>query len=111
MLHASCLRVCAAACCASCAPVPPVPRGRARADSECARCTRASKRVRASHVHTHSALPRCRTHRLALDTANGMRAVASDDAQVRLIDLSTCGFTHTLTGHAGAVLCVKWLPA
>ena len=35
-------------------------------------------------------------------------AAATADSRVRLIDLSTCGFTHTLLGHTEAVLSVAW---
>ena len=41
---------------------------------------------------------------------HSLLAVASDDARVRLLDLSTSGFTHTLLGHTGPVLGVAWCP-
>ena len=38
-------------------------------------------------------------------------AAATADPRVRLIDLSTCGYSHTLVGHTDAVLTVAWCPA
>jgi WD40 repeat protein len=36
--------------------------------------------------------------------------VGTDDPRVRLIDLATCGHSHTLVGHRDAVLTVAWCP-
>eukprot|EP00697_Spironema_sp_BW2_P017445 gnl/Spiro4/9133_TR4809_c0_g1_i1.p1 gnl/Spiro4/9133_TR4809_c0_g1~~gnl/Spiro4/9133_TR4809_c0_g1_i1.p1 ORF type:complete len:390 (+),score=80.45 gnl/Spiro4/9133_TR4809_c0_g1_i1:195-1364(+) len=49
------------------------------------------------------ALSPCATHALI--------AVATRDSRVRLCDLATGGFTHTLSGHSGSVTSVDWSPA
>ncbi|KAK3252440.1 hypothetical protein CYMTET_38262 [Cymbomonas tetramitiformis] len=41
-------------------------------------------------------------------TGHCLIATASSDPQVRLIDLLTGGFTHTLTGHRDSVWAVQW---
>lgn len=39
-----------------------------------------------------------------------LAAVGSSETGVRLLDLRSCAFAHTLLGHSAAVLTVSWLP-
>lgn len=39
-----------------------------------------------------------------------LAAVASSETGVRLLDMRSCAFAHTLLGHSAAVLTVSWLP-
>lgn len=43
-------------------------------------------------------------------TANALVAVASDQPFLRLLDLRSTSSAHTLHGHKGKTLCVKWHP-
>lgn len=53
-----------------------------------------------SRVHTLAMSPLATTHTLV--------AVGSSDPLVRLCDIATGGFTHTLTGHREGVWAVAW---
>ncbi|KAJ3125287.1 DNA excision repair protein ERCC-8 [Nowakowskiella sp. JEL0407] len=53
-------------------------------------------------VHAHAISPISTTHSLI--------AAASDDSAVRLCDLRSGAFTHSLRGHTSATFCVKWSP-
>lgn len=43
-------------------------------------------------------------------TANALVAVASDQPFIRLLDLRSSASSHSLLGHKGKTLCVKWHP-
>ncbi|CCE86351.1 Piso0_004835 [Millerozyma farinosa CBS 7064] len=43
-------------------------------------------------------------------SASALVAVASDQPFIKLLDLRTSSSSHTLTGHKGKTLCVKWHP-
>jgi WD40 repeat protein len=43
-------------------------------------------------------------------SAGTLAAVASAEPRIRLLDLRTCAFSHTLMGHTDAVMTVAWIP-
>lgn len=43
--------------------------------------------------------------------SHSLVAVATSDSRVRIADLATCGFTHTLVGHADSVVSIAWHPS
>ena len=47
---------------------------------------------------------------LAAASTHSLIAVASTDLNVRLCDVNSGGFAHTLIGHAAEVTCVCWTP-
>ena len=42
--------------------------------------------------------------------SHSLVAAGSADPRIRLADLRTGGFTHTLGGHEDAVMSLKWMP-
>ncbi|KAI8815508.1 WD40-repeat-containing domain protein [Cladochytrium replicatum] len=51
-------------------------------------------------VYTHALSPQCLSHSLI--------AVASEDPLVRLCDMNSGALAHTLRGHSGSVVVVRW---
>ncbi|KAF9323433.1 DNA excision repair protein ERCC-8 [Podila minutissima] len=50
------------------------------------------------------------SHALSSKATHGLVATASADPRIRLCDLKSGAFTHSLPGHRGTVLAVEWSP-
>ncbi|KAF9964368.1 DNA excision repair protein ERCC-8 [Mortierella alpina] len=50
------------------------------------------------------------SHALSSKATHGLMATASADPRIRLCDLKSGAFTHSLAGHRGTVLTVEWSP-
>ncbi|KAG0303786.1 DNA excision repair protein ERCC-8 [Dissophora globulifera] len=50
------------------------------------------------------------SHAMSSKATHGLIATASADPRIRLCDLKSGAFTHSLAGHRGTVLCVEWSP-
>ncbi|KAG0381010.1 DNA excision repair protein ERCC-8 [Mortierella sp. AD032] len=50
------------------------------------------------------------SHAISSKATHGLIATASSDPRIRLCDLKTGAFTHSLPGHRGTVLSVEWSP-
>ncbi|KAI8357428.1 DNA excision repair protein ckn1 [Mortierella sp. GBAus27b] len=50
------------------------------------------------------------SHAMSSKATHGLIATASADPRIRLCDLKSGAFTHSLPGHRGTVLCVEWSP-
>ncbi|GJJ70795.1 DNA excision repair protein ERCC-8 [Entomortierella parvispora] len=50
------------------------------------------------------------SHAMSSKATHGLIAAASADPRIRLCDLRTGAFTHSLAGHRGTVLTIEWSP-
>ncbi|ORZ22922.1 WD40-repeat-containing domain protein [Lobosporangium transversale] len=50
------------------------------------------------------------SHAMSSKATHGLIATASADPRIRLCDLKTGAYTHSLSGHRGTVLSVEWSP-
>ncbi|KAG0045781.1 DNA excision repair protein ERCC-8 [Gryganskiella cystojenkinii] len=50
------------------------------------------------------------SHGMSSKATHGLIAAASADPRIRLCDLRTGAFTHSLAGHRGTVLTIEWSP-